>query len=114
MPMVSRKRKHIIVIRIATDITLFVLEVNQLAFAHQIDRIVIQKLELAVQFRYVVTCGSTGCQNFIGQTAEQAQNISGTLRGRIGYFVRLVKSQTDLSGFDFDKPCQCPLQLGQQ
>jgi hypothetical protein len=64
---------------------------------------------LAVQFGDIVPRGCAGIQQLVFEPAEQAKRESGSLRQRIGDFVRFVKEEANLLGSGFLQTVAIPV-----
>ena len=74
-------RERLAIVRVVFFLYLFVpvLVVHSAAPANHVYGVVIQQLELAVQFRDVVTCGRTGVEYLVFEAAEETKDMPCTL-----------------------------------
>ncbi len=79
MPPESRERVSVMVVGIALNLLIAVLLIYPWTPTGHVDRIVIQQLELAVKFRYVVPGGGAGVKDLVFHSAEYGEYISRSL-----------------------------------
>ncbi len=79
MPPESRERFSIPVVAVALDFLIAVLLIYLRTPTGHVDRIVIQQLELAVKFRYVVPGSGAGVKDLVFHPAEYGEYISRSL-----------------------------------
>ncbi len=76
MPPESRERFSVMVVGIALNLLIAVLFIYPWTPTGHVDRIVIQQLELAVKFRYVVPGGGAGVKDLVFHSAEYGEYVS--------------------------------------
>ena len=76
VPPEGREWSPVIRIVLFLYLTFLVFVIDLRAPAHHVHRIVVEQLELAVQFRYVVARGRSGVKNLILEPSEYAQDVS--------------------------------------
>ena len=96
MPPEGGERSPVIRIVLFLYFPVPVLAVDLRAPACHVHRVVVEQLELAVQFRDVVARGRPGVEYLVLEPPEYAQDVSCTLRCGVGDFVRLVEDQAQL------------------
>lgn len=89
----SRERFSIMVVGIALNLLISVLFIYPWTPTGHVDRIVIQQLELAVKFRYVVPGGGAGVKDLVFHPAEYGEYVSCPLRYGISNLIRFVEHE---------------------